>query len=211
MANPFWVNEAQLLLKLLLPTIRDMAEDASLSALEMLGADVGVDFALVNEAALALAQTFAYDLVNGLTATSMNLTQDAIAGWITSGEPLEALIESLVPVFGEARAANIGITEVTRLFANANMEAWKASGVVKAIDWMTAEDEHVCAICEPLGDMESQPIETANFAGFGVPPAHPRCRCWLRPVVSAKRMAVALDHKFRAWRLSKHKYIRVAA
>ena len=83
-------------------------------------------------------------------------------------------------MFGEIRAEMIAITEATRAFSEGNIQEWLASGVVDGIKWMTAEDELVCPICEPLDGKEGS--LTDGIEGLK-PPAHVRCRCWLEPVM----------------------------
>jgi hypothetical protein len=78
----------------------------------------------------------------------------------------------------------IAVTEVTRSYAEGNQIAWKESGVVEGKEWNTANDEIVarCPICWPLHGVVI-PIGEEFDGGFDGPPAHPRCRCWITPVV----------------------------
>jgi hypothetical protein len=48
----------------------------------------------------------------------------------------------------------IASTEVTRAYAQAQIQAWQATGVVRSMQWTTANDERVCPICGPLGGLE---------------------------------------------------------
>ena len=74
---------------------------------------------------------------------------------------------------------------------------------------MTAKDERVCPICKPLhntvvsldGAWTADVDDAGNFinvreaaGGEGVmaPPVHPRCRCWLQPVISEAGAAEAI-------------------
>jgi len=82
------------------------------------------------------------------------------------------------------RALLIARTEIARAY-----QEGKRQTILKAIDngtisgatktWLTAEDERVCSICEPLGREENNPIKmNEQFSGgYDAPPAHPRCRC----------------------------------
>jgi SPP1 gp7 family putative phage head morphogenesis protein len=90
---------------------------------------------------------------------------------------MEDLISRVERVWGGPRADVAAITEVTRLYAEGNRAAWAASGVVKALQWKTSQDERVCPVCGPLADTE------LAMDAEDVPPAHPRCRCWIVPVV----------------------------
>ena len=187
-------------------------------------AAIVIDWELVNEAALAWARQAMFGLVTGIDDTSRQRLRSALARWIedqvggAEGEfisPLEDLIVELTPVFGEGRAALIAVTEVTRAYAEGNIKAWQASGIITKMRWATANDERVCPMCSALGGLtfnedgsvpasieqqQADGIVTAigtafvhpggngdqqRYAGqvFEYPPAHPRCRCWLIPVV----------------------------
>jgi SPP1 gp7 family putative phage head morphogenesis protein len=118
-----------------------------------------------------------------ISITSMMLTLALISKWKQSGEPIEYLEEDLrSKVFSDSRADMISISEVTRLFAAGNEIVWGATGLIFAKVWQTSLDERVCPVCAPMHGMIS-------FLGIGFPngiknpPAHPRCRCWLRPAL----------------------------
>lgn len=186
----FWDEEDDELAKLLLKRIKAAALMAAEFAAEALIKEmgVGVDWALVNQAVVKWARKYSYDLAKGINETTKGVLQSVIPDWIESGEPLQALIDSLAPTFGAARAETIGVTEVTRAFAEGNVISWKDSGVVTGKKWFTANDELVCPDCGPL-DGTTVGLEGDGFTtedgGIGVqePPLHVNCRCWLGPVV----------------------------
>ncbi len=155
---------------------------------------VGFGWDIANEEARRWADEHTLGLIRDIDATTLERTRRAVSAWIDNGEPLESLIEEFVPIFGERRAELIASTEVTRAYAEGNRQAYKASGVVTHWIWRTAEDERVCPICGPLAD--SVVRIDGDFSGFlpdevrkgtiSAPPAHPRCRCWLAPMVDVK-------------------------
>lgn len=126
--------------------------------------------------------------IDKITETTRVQVQTAISNWIQSGASLDALDKTLEPVFGKARAEQIAATEVTRIFAQANMESWEATGMVDGATWMTSQDEVVCPECDANDGME---------VGLGdidaAPPAHPGCRCWLQPHTSDELIRQALE------------------
>lgn len=152
---------------------------------------VGFGWDIANEEARRWADEHTLGLIRDIDATTLERTRRAVSAWIDNGEPLESLIEEFVPIFGERRAELIASTEVTRAYAEGNRQAYKASGVVTHWIWRTAEDERVCPVCGPLADSVVQ-ID-GDFSGFlpdevrrgtiSAPPAHPRCRCWVAPMV----------------------------
>jgi SPP1 gp7 family putative phage head morphogenesis protein len=179
----FWGGERELLVTVLFPLIMSSARQAAENAIETLPVNIGVDWALVNKAAYDWAWGYTQDLARRITDTTQNGVGNIIADWITSGQPLEDLVETLTPFFGPVRAEMIAVTEVTRAFAEGNILAWKASGVVDGMKWMTAQDDLVCPICEPLAG-QTDDLD-GDFNGDGPPPAHVRCRCYLQPVIRA--------------------------
>lgn len=178
----FWEEEMELLYEILYPIIFRSAMKGAETALKgLVGGVGGVDWGLVSEAVRAWASRYTYELVHGITDTTRRFLQDALPNWIASGAPLDDLVSTLEPMFGPVRAEMIAVTEVTRAFAEGNLEVWKESGVVDGKRWMTGEDELVCPICSELSGMESG--LDGDFNGYGAPPAHVNCRCYLQPVV----------------------------
>lgn len=137
---------------------------------------------------LEFTRSYRFDWIRGITDYTRTQVMTAISDWIRSGSPLDALIEALAPLFGDARARRIAITEVTRLFARGNQMAWEETGFVNSVKWMTAEDEKVCPICNGLD---------GTIIGIGdidaMPPAHTNCRCYIIPIVDEKAFENKLD------------------
>jgi SPP1 gp7 family putative phage head morphogenesis protein len=178
--SEFWRKEQELLYRILMPLILGAALDAAESSLDdLLEIGIGVDWGLVNQAALKWAQSYSYELVSGITDTSQRYVSDALAGWVQSGAPLDDLITQLEPMFGAVRAEMIGVTEATRSFASGNQIAWKESGVVDGQRWMTGEDELVCPVCSGFNG-EVYSLDDSEHT----PPAHVNCRCYIQPVVN---------------------------
>ena len=108
------------------------------------------------------------------------LTQDG-------GTNLTELTQAVDGVYSfadERRAGLIAKTESYRAANWANREAWAQSGVVKSLKWFTAEDGSVCPQCAALDGkivgMEDQ-FFNDDYSDGNAPPAHPDCRCYIRP------------------------------
>lgn len=178
----FWQGEEEELATILERHLLRAAQAAGLAAVTDLAEVVSVDFGLVNEAVREWSRTMSLDLVKGITETSRKFTTDAIGAWIESGEPLGKLSKALEPMFGPVRAEMVASSEITRAFQQGNVAAWKESGVVDGIRWQAVGDELVCEICGPLHN-QTDALD-GDFGGVGQPPAHPRCRCYCKPLVN---------------------------
>lgn len=183
--------------RVLLPIIQDVAtsgadfgrqqverEALGVKALEDL---IGVDWGLVNNDAADWALGYVGELVRGILSTTRDRIRKEVARFITSGESLADLRRRLMKdyLFSESRAEAIAVTEVTRAYAEGNQTAWRQSGVTQGKRWNTANDELVCPICGPVHNAIvpiDQPF-TTPAGQIDVPPAHPRCRCWITPIV----------------------------
>lgn len=168
--------------------LRPFGEKVYLEAAERMLSEVpvGVDWALVNEAAMSWANRYTYDLVTGITETSRRGLQQAVSGYFQEGitqAELTAQISSFKDrtgrLFGPVRAEMIARTEVTRAAVEGERALVKETDSILAghgIEpmvpfWQTRNDEIVCPICGPKHNKE---IVDGEY-----PPAHPRCRCWI--------------------------------
>ena len=149
-----------------------------------------LDYDVYNETAVAWLNEWKRSVFHDFNRTTQDSVTKTINEWVQSGEALPVLEARLAPIFGQARAEMIATTEVTRMYAEGNLAAWDATGVVGGSVWRTANDEKVCPVCGPLHNTTAGLYEngfTTEDGGIGLtgPPAHPRCRCWLQPVVDS--------------------------
>ena len=178
-----WATENEELFRLLYPLVVDAGLDGARGGLGSAPlAGIDIDFGIINRRVEAWARSYTYALVSAINETSQTFLQETISAWVSSGQPLNVLAEQLATMFGPVRAEMISVTEVTRAFAQGNIEAWRESGVINLMQWNTANDDLVCEICMPLNGMTDGLDGEFGEAG-GPPPAHVRCRCWLSPVV----------------------------
>lgn len=145
--------------------------------------DMGM-WELANNAAAEWAMRYGYELVRGLLTTTRDWLQLQIAEYIRNSETIGQLIGKIRQGTGysEQRAQMIAVTEVTRAFAEGNMAAWRASGVIEKRRWNTNNDEQVCPVCGPLNGKVAGMNEDFP-GGIRNAPAHPRCRCWITPAI----------------------------
>jgi len=111
------------------------------------------------------APTLAAEIVDG-TAQRIDPTQ---------GPP------QLETILSRQRAEDIAVTETTRAITAA--EAWvvlwmaQEDGQQPEKIWQTEHDAKVCPVCRPLHNQNETVWRQTSPGG---PPAHPRCRCWLK-------------------------------
>lgn len=141
---------------------------------------IGVEWGIVNQRATEWASQYSFDLVRGIVNTTRTTLQKQIQDYFTDGRTLKELRESLEGTFGPVRAAMIAQTEVTRSASEAEAvyaDELRKLGLTVTFQWQTAADERVCVICDP---------RDGKLQGDGwqeLPPAHPRCRCWVNAIV----------------------------
>jgi len=152
----------------------------ALDTLENIG--LGFDWTLANTDAAKWASQYSYELVRGINSTSAGRLQVAVDDWFKERTTLPDLVRELEPTFGRRRARTIAQTETTRAAAQGSILGFEQSGVVDQAEWVTVKDERVCPTCGPLHGKRA-PLRGTFEGGKSYPPAHPKCRCFVRPVV----------------------------
>jgi len=193
----WWDEEEQALYDELLPLFlasmalgMDGGADALPLAIQPL-----VDVNSFNEAAIKAAREYRYGLIKDITDTTRKQTQEAMAAWIKSGQSLKVLEQTLAGIFGESRAKRIASTETTRAFSMGNQVAWESTGFVRQVEWMTAQDEKVCAVCS---EHEGEHFGVEDTDSYPPNASHVGCRCFTQPIVDldlveeAQRKALGL-------------------
>lgn len=82
-----------------------------------------------------------------------------------------------------AWADMVALTETARATTAATLAQYAESGI-GASEWLTAMDQTVCPTCEANAAAGPIPLGHRYPSGDYGPPAHPRCRCALIPVVA---------------------------
>jgi len=144
---------------------------------------VGVDWALVNEAAVNWARQYTFELVTGINGTTRQSLQKLIPGYFEEAMTQGELRERLGNLYSPVRAEMIARTEVTRAAVEgerSTVAELEKQGIKMIEVWQTRNDEIVCVICGPRHGKKEGDGWTKNDG----PPAHPRCRCWVTHVSS---------------------------
>jgi HK97 family phage portal protein len=132
--------------------------------------------------ARAFAEQYSYRLIQNVDAATRRAVREAVSAWVESGKPIDDLRTALTSVFDDpARAALVAETEGARAYTTGALARYQGEGVTK-VKWNTVKDAEVCPTCAALAGTVATIGEGFKVDG-GFPPAHPRCRCWLRPVV----------------------------
>ena len=158
-----------------------------------------------NTYAIDYLQRYRLETVDMISEYTRESSIKKIDGWIRSGDDMDALEQLLIPEFGADRARRIAVTEVTRIYADGNIGAWKSTGMVGGYRWNTANDERVCPVCGPLNGkvagMGGNFLAWNEVTDAGIttksPPAHVRCRCFLTPIVSVSQVMDEIEKAIR--------------
>lgn len=194
----FWDDERRRLLAVLGPLIQRAALAGAQAATYRL-LNIGVNSALVNQAAADWARRYTDDLLIQLNSTSEALVGEALSQWIeTPGATMGDLVGLLSPrLDGNLyRADLIAVTETTRAYASGEMGAYRSAGIQRW-RWNTNRDEMVCPVCRALNGQVAeigQPFGVFRGQAFTSPPSHPGCRCWVSPVAGDRQAREAAPH-----------------
>ena len=137
-------------------------------------------FDSASDEAIAWADRHAAELIDGITETSREAINNAIAEALEHGtDPYEEILEA---VGDEARARLIAHHEVMTAVHEGQREAWRqatdegllSEGLKRT--WIATPDGKLCAICEGL-DGKTADLDGEYEGGIDGPPAHVACRC----------------------------------
>lgn len=125
-------------------------------------------------------------------------------------EKLGDLVSDIYEWKNQYAAERVALTESNRITNTAGKIAWKESGVVKEIKWVTLGGDTACEFCKEMNNTKISVSDnffdkgdtitgddggeiTANYSDIGGPPLHPNCRCGIKPVVSKNIEASAKE------------------
>lgn len=170
---------------------------------------------LINEPGLDVENTPAAKkaLKKAMSLMGQSYNQDTIdilSAKITEGlgqgfgsAKLAELVQDVYAFKDSVAAERVARTESNRITNEAGKIAWKESGVVKEIKWVTLGEDSACEFCRALngktisieenffdkGDTiegEDGGTYKVKYSDVGTPPAHPNCRCDTKPVITKK-------------------------
>jgi SPP1 gp7 family putative phage head morphogenesis protein len=128
--------------------------------------------------------TRVFSALNGVTQEMDRQISKTLAQGLAEGRnprQLARILADRVEKIGITRARVIARTEVIAAHADATLNSYQEAGIegveVEA-EWITAGDELVCNLCEPMEGRVFEIDEARNMI-----PLHPNCRCSWRPKV----------------------------
>lgn len=179
---------------LLTPTfmdaLKELAAYGAQAGAEALSASVNIDWSLANPDVARWARKYSALLVTKVNDTTWRSLKDGLAEWVMAKENYDQLVARFATILGDPKRADlVASTEATRAYAQGNRIVWQKCeeeyGIQILRMWMTAEDELVCPVCGGLNGSVAALGEPFDLDGteYDGPPAHPRCRCDVAPVV----------------------------
>jgi portal protein len=122
-----------------------------------------------------------------ISSTTRDRLREIIKNAFENKTPFSEIISDIesADIFSEDRAAMIARTEVSRAQVNANLSAWKKTGLVSKVRWLAVGPDP-CPICESNDD-EIRPIGARFPSGDVMPLAHPNCYCILEAVLPEEK------------------------
>lgn len=139
-------------------------------------------FDVVNQDAVDWADKHAAELIEGISETSREAINNAIADALETGDLDDALDEILAAVGDSERAERIARNETMMAASEGQRQAWAQAveeGILSGDEqrvWIAVGDEKTCPICEELDGQEAD-LDGEYEGGYNGPPAHPLCRC----------------------------------
>jgi hypothetical protein len=148
---------------------------------------VGVDLAfdLANENVQRILKDLLIK-IKGVAETTKDdirrmVGEAAASGW--SIEEFAAQIRAKGLEASKTRSEAIAVTATAEGYSRGSLLYYKESGVVEKTEWLLTDNP--CPICEEIVASRPQVLLDEEFAdGVFHPPAHPRCRCAIAPILS---------------------------
>jgi len=105
--------------------------------------------------------------------------REIIAKAFSRETPMNRLVEMIQDVsgFSDERAQIVADTEIKFAHSCSNLDAWKKSGVVKSVRWITSSLHDVMDECDSNRDASPIPLGEDFPSGVPSPPAHIGCCC----------------------------------
>lgn len=169
------------------PLLGDVATLAGQEAMKLVGSKDVYTPENMRKLIAANVEKFTQSMLDTDRETLINI----ISNGLTNGESIPEIRGSIIESFNsiqKTQAQRITRTEVLRASNQASLDAYRESGVVEGLQWLTAGAVDECAdyegeVVELDGDFYSSESEFQD----GYPPIHPNCRCVVLPVLLGEK------------------------
>lgn len=188
----------------LTPIAKDLFKKESDLALDLIN-EPGLDVENTPAAQEAIANAMSL-MSRSYNDSAIQLLELKITEGLEQGYGSAKLAETVQDIYefqNVVSAERVARTESVRITNEAGKIAWKESGVVTEIKWVTLAQDAACEFCRAL-DGKTISIEEnffdvgdtikgdeggrldVSYSDIGAPPAHPNCRCDTKPVIKRK-------------------------
>ena len=141
-------------------------------------------FSLEHTGAIAWLNQRAQEGASNIRDTILNRSREVIARNlaqdVTSISKIREEVAGVLKDEVDWRVDRVVRNELLEAYNEGSYRTYQASGVVNATEWVTADDERVCPICEPNNGVHVNMGELFP-SGDDKPPAHIQCRCQSTP------------------------------
>ena len=123
-------------------------------------------------------------ITSNMSAQMSRVLTDGLASGLGPNDMARNL-RAVIPELGVKRTRLLARTEVIRVHAQSTLNRYKdagVEGVVVRAEFLTAQDDRVCAQCEALETGDAVDLEAAR----GLIPVHSNCRCVWLPVLPSR-------------------------
>lgn len=199
-----WIN---ITINAVTPIIESLFQKEADHALSLIDKP-GLDIANTPSAQQAIKRAMSL-MAETYNQNTVDLLESKINEGLEQGYGVDKLGELVSDVYAfkdQTAAERVALTESNRITNDAGKIAWKESGVVSEVKWVTSKRDNVCEFCAAMDgttiDIKDNFFDkgdqaTGNDGGtmdldysdVGGPPLHPNCHCGIRPVVDTSIQA----------------------
>ena len=198
------LTEWKELVEIMLPLLKEAADEAATNALATLSIDEAGMFDQVAALALEWAKQRAAEMVGmkwvdgelvdnpdprwAITDSTRDGLRDLISQAFEDGMGQADLEKEIVNsyLFSEQRAEMIARTEIAQAHIQGTIKGWKVSDLVAGYSWILGSEHDVPDECDDNADSPMVELGKEFPSGDLGPPAHPNCICALSPVLKSE-------------------------
>lgn len=129
--------------------------------------------------------------ISSIAAHRLDDLAQALHRSLSEGWSPSKLAKQLRGVLEDPRYARmVATTETNRAVSAASLARYR-DNQIEAKEWMSAEDQRVCVICNENEGDGPVPLDAYFSSGDDAPPGHPDCRCAIAPALADRSQVEA--------------------